>query len=159
MKKFTIKLRTGVSVLFCTSLMAFSVPSDMMEETLFVQNMLKEHYDELAVKPTLKKYELNVTNSGFCRYKRFYTGGKVEYFSFNFCKFKDIDYLGSDKAGMLILRTVGDDVIVQTYNDRKGDVDSMANYMSIPLKNVEAEALSALSERFVRMNAHLLAQK
>jgi len=31
--------------------------------------------------------------------------------------------------------------------------------MSIPLKNVEAEALSALSERFVRMNAHLLAQK
>ena len=107
----------------------------------------------------MKKYELNVTNSGFCRYKRFYTSGKVEYFSFNLCKFKDIDYLGTDKAGMLILKTLGDDVIVQTYNDRKGDVDSMANYMSIPMKNVEVEDLSALSERLVKMNAHLLVQK
>ena len=159
MKSFTIKLRICLFGLFCLFLTAFSVRYDMMEETLFVQKMLKEHYDEIAIKPALKRYELNVTNSGFCRYKRFYASGKVEYFSFNLTKFKDMNYSGTDKAGRLILRTMGDDVIVQTYNDRKGDVDSMANSMSIPLKNVDAEGLNALSERLVKMNAHLVAQK
>jgi hypothetical protein len=159
MKKFTIKLKTCLFVLFCMFLMAFSIPPDLLEETVFVQKMLKDHYNELAIKPALKRYELNVTNSGFCRYKRFYTSGKVEYFSFNLAKFKDIDYYGTDKTGQLLLRTSGDDVIVQTYNDRQGDVDSMASYMSIPLKNVEAEQLSDLSERLARLNAHLLAQK
>ena len=159
MKKFTIKLKTYLYVLFCMFLMAFSIPPDLLEETVFVQKMLKDHYNELAIKPALKRYELNVTNSGFCRYKRFYTSGKVEYFSFNLARFKDIDYYGTDKTGQLLLRTSGDDVIVQTYNDRQGDVDSMASYMSIPLKNVEAEQLSDLSERLARLNAHLLAQK
>jgi hypothetical protein len=159
MKKFTIKLKTCLFVLFCMFLMAFCIPPDLLEETVFVQKMLKDHYNELAIKPALKRYELNVTNSGFCRYKRFYTSGKVEYFSFNLAKFKDIDYYGTDKTGQLLLRTSGDDVIVQTYNDRQGDVDSMASYMSIPLKNVEAEQLSDLSERLARLNAHLLAQK
>jgi hypothetical protein len=159
MKKFTIKLRTCFFALPCMFLVAFSAPADLAEETLFVQKMLRDHYDDLAIKPALKKYELNVTNSGFCRYKRFYTSGKVEYFSFNLVKFKDIDYYGTDKVGQLLLRTSGDDVIVQTYNDRQGDVDSMASYMSIPLKNVEAEQLSALVERLTKMTAHLLAQK
>jgi hypothetical protein len=159
MKKFTIKLRTSLYALSCVFLMAFSIPADLAEETMFVQKMLKDHYNELAIKPALKRYELNVTNSGFCRYRRFYTNGKVEYFSFNLIKFKDIDYYGTDKAGQLLLRTLGDDVIVQTYNDRQGDVDSMASYMLIPLKNVEAEQLFDLAERLARMNAHLLAQK
>ncbi|MBC7565548.1 MAG: hypothetical protein H7223_01115 [Pedobacter sp.] len=159
MKKFTIKLRTCLSGLFCLFLMAFSIPPDLLEDTAFIQKMLKDHYDEIAIKPALKRYELNVTNSGFCRYKRFYTSGKVEYFSFNLTKFAAIDYYGTDKAGDLLLRTLGDDVIVQTYNDRQGDVDSMASYMAIPLKNVEAEQLSELAERLVKMNAHLLAQK
>ncbi|MEJ7560159.1 MAG: hypothetical protein WKF66_17755 [Pedobacter sp.] len=159
MKKFTITLKTGLLGLPCLLLTAFSIPSDLSEETVFVQKMLKDHYNEFAIKPALKRYELNVTNSGFCRYKRFYTSGKVEYFSFNLIKFKDIDYFGTDKAGQLLLRTSGDDVIVQTYNDRQGDVDSMASYMAIPIKNVEAEELSVLAERLARVNAHLLAQK
>jgi len=159
MKKFTLKLKTCLFGGFCLFLMAFSDPLDLMDETVFVQKMLKDHYDEIGIKPALKRYELNVTNSGFCRYKRYYANGKVEYFSFNLSKFKDIDYLGTDKSGQLLLRTIGDDVIVQTYNDRRGDVDSMANYMSIPLKNVDAEELSQLSERLLKMNAHLLAQK
>jgi hypothetical protein len=159
MKKFTIKLRTCLLGISCAFLVAFSVPSDILEETLFVQKLLKDHYDDFAVKPALKKYELNVTNSGFCRYKRYFTSGKIEYFSFNLCKFKDIDYLGTDRSGQLILKTLGDDVIVQTHNDRQGDVDSMANYMMIPLKNIAAEELSALAERLTKMNAHLLVQK
>lgn len=134
----------------------------MREESTSLQHFLKEHHNEVNSKRVnaLKRYELQVTNTGFCRYKRYYSSGKVEYFSFNLSKFKEMDYYGTDKSGNLILRTVGDDVIVQTYNDRKhGDVDSMANYMLIPMKNVEPENLSDLAGRFNRMNVQLRAQK
>ncbi|MNL63796.1 hypothetical protein D3C87_1879620 [compost metagenome] len=58
------------------------------------------------------------------------------------------------------MRTSGENVIVQTYKDKKGgDVDSMATYMIIPLKNIEPQDLVDLSERLIKMNAQLLAQK
>ncbi len=140
--------------------MAFSRPSDLVEESLFLQKIFRDHYDDAYEIPALKRYELNITNSGFCRYKCFYGNGKVEYFSFNLRKFKTIDYYGNDKNGTVVLRTAGDDVIVQTYNDRKqGDLDSMANYMTIPLKNIEPQDLNDLSVRLTRINAQLLAQK
>ncbi|MHA4894521.1 hypothetical protein ACXZ1K_07190 [Pedobacter sp. PWIIR3] len=160
MKKFTIYLKTCLFAAFCLFLMAFSHPFDLIEESSFLQKMLKDHYDELREIPALKRYELNVTNSGFCRYKCFYANGKVEYFSFNLTKFKSIDYYGTDKNGTVVLRTAGDDVIVQTYNDRKqGDLDSMANFMTIPLKNMEPQDLNDLSDRLTRINGQLLAQK
>ena len=160
MEKFTISLKTLPLVAVCFILMAFCVPPDLLEESQLLQKILKDHHNETLENPALKRYELNVTNSGFCRYKRYFTSGKVEYFSFNLVKFKSLDYYGNDKLGSLILRTNGDDVIVQTYNDRKqGDIDSMANYMSIPIKNIEPQELNDLSERLVKMNAQLLAQK
>jgi hypothetical protein len=122
--------------------------------------MFKMHYDDAVQSGQIKRYELNVTNTGFCRYRRYFVSGKVEYFSFNLKKFKDIDYYGTEKNGNLFLRTKGEDVIVQTYNDRKeGDVDSMATCMSIPLKNIEPEDLITLSDKLAKMNAQLVAQK
>ncbi len=146
--------------MICGILMAFSSPLTVDEQTAFLQKILTQHYDESVSSGEVKRYELNVTNNGFCRYKRFFVSGKIEYFSFNLAKFKDIDYYGTDKKGYLYLRTKGDDVIVQTYRDRKGgDVDSMASYMSIPLKDIDAVDLNAISERMVKMNAQLLVQK
>ncbi|TDQ07504.1 hypothetical protein [Pedobacter metabolipauper] len=156
MKKFTLNLKIGLGVMLCGIFMAFSLGIGLAEETAFIQKMLKEHYNEAPVNPAIKRYELNVTNTGFCRYKRFFTSGKVEYFSFNLVKFKDLDYYGTDKKGELYLRTKGDDVIVQTYNDKKGDVDSMASYLSIPLKNIEPQDLSDLLEKLTKMNAQLV---
>jgi len=160
MKKFTLNIKMCLSLMICMVFMAFSARMNFDEQTAFLQKMLTEHYDKDAGSVQIKRYELNVTNTGFCRYKRFFAKGKVEYFSFNLVKFKDIDYYGTDKKGYLYIRTIGDDVIVQTYNDKRGgDIDSMASYMSIPLKNVEAQDLIAISERMIKMNAQLLAQK
>lgn len=160
MNKFTLSLRMSLFLLFCLILMAFSGPALLDEEFTYIQNKLQEHHDNEYEETQIKRYQLNVTNTGFCRYRRYYVSGKVEYFSFNLVKFKDLDYYGTDKNGKLYLRTKGEDVIVQTYNDKKGgDVDSMATYMVIPLKNMEPQDLSDLTDRLLKMNAQLLVQK
>ncbi|ACU02966.1 MULTISPECIES: hypothetical protein [Pedobacter] len=159
MNKFTLSLKMSFFLLICLVFMGFNERiSD--EYTVYIQKKLAEHYDSRLDEAQIKRYELNVTNRGFCRYKRYFNSGKVEYFSFNLVKFKDLDYYGTDKSGKLYLRTKGEDVIVQTYNDKSGgDIDSMAAYMMIPLKDIEPQDLADLSERLVKMNAQLLAQK
>ena len=160
MNKFTLRLKISFSLLFCAIFMAFSWNLSLNEELVYIQNKLLEHYDSTHDEEPVKRYQLNVTNNGFCRYRKYYVSGKVEYFSFNLVKFKELDYYGTDQNGKLYLRTKGEQVIVQTYGDkRNGDIDSMANYMVIPLKNIEPQDLVALSDRLIRMNALLLAQK
>lgn len=160
MGKFTLSLKMSLCLLVCFILTAFSWPVFVEDEAINIQRILRDHYDDSPITPAIKKYELNFTNNGFCRYRKFYKSGKVEYFSFNIVKFKDLDYYGTDKTGNLYLRTKGDDVIVQTYNDRRGgDIDSMAAFMTIPIKNIEAEHLAELSEHLLKMNALILAQK
>lgn len=129
------------------------------EQAEFIEKKLTALYDNQLSEKIIKRYELSVTKSGFCRYKLYYQNGKIEYFSFNFLKYKDMDFLGSSARGFLYLRTMEDDVIVQTYNDRKGDVDSMASFMVIPLKSVESQDLNILGEQFRSMNAALKKQQ
>jgi hypothetical protein len=43
---------------------------------------------------------------------------------------------------------MADDIIVQTRNDRKGDVDSMTTVLNIPVRNMEPERLDSLKEAF-----------
>jgi len=61
-------------------------------------------------------------------------------------RFSDLDYLGDTNSGTLQLKTIADDIIVQTYNDRNGDVDSMTTVLDIPVKNMEPERLDSLKE-------------
>lgn len=160
MNKFTLSLKMSLCLLLGLLLTAFSVSAIWNEELAYIGKKLSEHHDSECAEEQITRYELNVTNTGFCRYRRYYMSGKIEYFSFNLIKYKDLDYYGTDKKGSLYLRTRGESVIVQTYNDKKdGDVDSMASYMVIPLKNIEARDLSDLTERLVKVNALLLAQK
>lgn len=160
MKKFTLNLKICFILAMCLLFMAFSKPKWLDEQTDYIQQLLIAHYNEELETSQIKHYELNVTNSGFCRYKRFFKSGKIEYFSFNLMKFKDLDYQGTDTTGALFLYTRGDDVIVQTYNDKnEEDVDTMASYMSIPVRNVKSNDLTELSEQIKKTNARLLAQK
>lgn len=155
MKKFTFSLKTGISLLLYVLLLSFSPITDWEEEAAEVQQCLMEHYNENLIS-NIKKFELHITGKGFCRYKRFFNTGKVEYFSCNLQKVKTLDYLGNTKTGTLFLRTQGEDVIVQTYNDRRGgDVDSMATFIAIPLKNLEAEDLNVLSEKLQQLQLKL----
>lgn len=92
----------------------------------------------------LKKFELSVTGDYFIRMRKTYAKGKQEYYSFNLHQLNDMDYLGNTASGTLALKTVEDDIIVQTRNDRTGDVDSMATVLNIPVKNMEPERLDSL---------------
>ncbi|SEA10699.1 hypothetical protein [Pedobacter hartonius] len=156
MKKFTFSLKICTYLLLCLIFLSFSAYGPTEEDAGYMQQKLTDHYDPESGPKNVRKYELNVTDKGFCRYKRFFSNGKVEYFSCNLTKFKEIDYLGNTLSGTLFVRTKGADVIVQTYNDKRGgDIDSMAAFMAIPLKNLEAEDLIDLSEKFQAMSLKL----
>ncbi|WP_316736216.1 hypothetical protein [Pedobacter aquatilis] len=151
MKKFTFCLRLLSIPALSIFLYSFSEADGVDEYVNYLQKSFTDHYDFAQESNAIKKYELNVTNNGFCRYKRYFNNGKVEYFAFKLAKFKDLDYYGTTTSGKLFLRTKNDDVIVQTYNDRAGDVDSMATCIVIPLKNIEAEDLNQIKENFTRI--------
>ncbi|PST81667.1 hypothetical protein C7T94_18815 [Pedobacter yulinensis] len=156
-----ITLLLSIFVLAASGLIfsAFRQADPLEESITFVRRNLASYYDGNAENRLIRKYELNFTNTGFCRYKRYFHNGKTEYFAFNLSKFTDLDYYGSTSSGVLYLRTRGDDVIVQTHNDRSGDVDSMANFMILPIKNIEAEQLNELRARLTMTCQHLAMKK
>jgi hypothetical protein len=94
----------------------------------------------------LKKWEFTVTSDNFIRFRKTYAKGKQEYYSFNLRRLNDMDYLGNTSSGTLQFKTIADDIIVQTKNDRKGDVDSMTTVLNIPVKNMEPERLDSLHQ-------------
>lgn len=99
---------------------------------------------DASVGDKLKKFELLLTNDAFIRFRKTYSNNKQEYFSFHLHRLADMSYLGNAESGTLQFKTTDDDIIVQTYNDRKGNVDSMANILNIPVKNMDAERLDSL---------------
>ncbi len=104
---------------------------------------LTTSYD-VAADAKLKKFEINLTEDSFLRLRKTYQNGKQEYFSLQLQQLDELVYLGNTYKGTLRLKTKDDDVIVQTYNDRKGNIDTMATILDIPLKNMEPERLDSL---------------
>lgn len=153
MQKFTLHLKKSVFFSVCLVLFVCSAFGTAEESTQIIQNTLTKYYDSSVEGTTLKRYELNVTNSGFCKYKKVYANGKTEFFSFNLSRFKGIEYYGSTLRGELHLYTNNDDVIVQTHNDKNGDVDSMATHMVIPLKEIDQDVLNSLSSQLLLAKA------
>lgn len=157
MKKFTLNLKKCVLFSICLAFLVLSGFDLPEEQTFFIQNFLTKYYDNEAQINDIKRYEINVTNTGFCRYRKVFNNGKEEYFAFNLSKFKAMDYYGTTTKGDLYLRTKNDDVIVQTRNDRSGEIDSMGTYVVIPLKNIDVQQLNELADRFKRINESLMA--
>lgn len=157
MKKFTFNLK--ITILSCIA-MFFVLSSGFIQgedSRTYIQNVLTRHYDTEGQNVPLKRYEINITNNGFCRYRKVYTNGKEEYFAMNLSRFKDVDFYGSGQKGVLCLRTNSDDVIVQTRNDKAGAIDTMGTYMIIPLKDIDVEELNTLAEHFRNWNRELIA--
>lgn len=92
----------------------------------------------------IKKCEITLSYEGFLRYRKTFLNGKQEYYSLNVSRLRDLNYFGSTASGRLNIQTLEDDVIVQTYNDRAGNVDSMSVLLSIPLKDVDPQQLITL---------------
>ncbi|HEY1007886.1 MAG TPA: hypothetical protein VGD92_11925 [Sphingobacteriaceae bacterium] len=93
----------------------------------------------------VRKAEFTISGEGFFRYRKTYTNGKTEYYSFGIGRLADVSYLGTSVSGRIIFKTRADDIIVQTYNDPRGNVDSMATELSVPLRGAEAEDLQLIS--------------
>ena len=148
MKNFTIILKRyrilflGLVLLFTSS---FSISEDSKS---YIHKVLNSCYDIKAEQEGLRSFELKITNKGFCRYRKVFLNGKEEFFAFNLSRFKKMSYYGTTEQGELCLHTQNDDIIVQTRRDRKGDIDSMATALYIPLKNVEVEQLNELARCF-----------
>ncbi|CAM3628532.1 hypothetical protein MUGA111182_00065 [Mucilaginibacter galii] len=124
-------------------LAGFSLYIDKQDTISWSNQCLFQSYDSSG-ELKLKKWELTVTADAFMRFRKTFQNGKQEYYSFNIRRFKDMDYLGNTNKGIIRLSTLADDIIVQTYNDRKGNVDSMSTTLKIPVKNMGAERLDSL---------------
>lgn len=131
---------------------SFSWYSDRQQTLLWASRCLLQAFDASG-DAKLKKWDLTLTPDAFIRFKKTYQGGKQEYYSFNLHRFKDLDYLGTTTKGTLRIKTQADDIIVQTYNDPKGNVDSMSTTLKIPLKNIEAEQLDSLLNALTYLKA------
>jgi len=133
---FSVMLASAVSLCFVTGM----TDLDWLN---WGNKCLSQSFDPSAdVK--IKKWELTLTDDSFIRLRKIYQNGKQEYFSLHLQKLEDMDYLGNVNVGTLQLRAKADDIIVQTYNDKKGNVDSMANVLTIPVKNMKPERLDSL---------------
>lgn len=108
------------------------------------QRFFVQRFNPIATNVKLKRWEFNITTAGFFRFRKYHINGKQEYFSFTLKKLIDIGYLGSTSSGNLVLKTKGADIIVQTYNDPKGNIDSMSHSLIIPVQNITAESLDSL---------------
>ncbi|OAQ40575.1 hypothetical protein A5893_06425 [Pedobacter psychrophilus] len=95
-----------------------------------------------------KKTDLEFSDLGFLRYKKTNTNGKVEYYSVKIENLQNIDYLGNENAGWLIINCKQESIIFQTYNDKNGNEDEMVDQIKIPLKNTGIESLNIISLNF-----------
>jgi hypothetical protein len=140
--------KTGIIIFFITALsLCYSFKTGMSDQDWlsWVNRCLNQSYDP-SRDTKLKKFELSVTGDYFLRLRKTYAKGKQEYYSFNLHRLYDMSYLGNTASGTLELKTIADDIIVQTYNDRSGDVDSMTTVLNIPVKNMEPERLDSLRD-------------
>jgi hypothetical protein len=143
-KNKKIALLLGVVLAAAVS---FCFVADMTDQDWLTwgNKCLSQSFDPSADQK-IKKWELVLTDDSFIRLRKTYQNGKQEYFSFHLHSLQDMNYLGTVNTGTLQLKAKGDDIIVQTYNDKKGNVDSMATVLSIPVKNIEPERLDSLQQ-------------
>jgi len=127
-------------------LFGFKPLMDEQEWITWGNRFLNESYDPSA-EIKIKKWEISLTPDHFIRLRKTYQQGKQEYYSFNLQRFSEVKYLpGQAQTDTLELKTQADDIIVQTYNDPKGDVDSMSTLFNIPVKKIAPERLDSLKQ-------------
>ncbi len=94
----------------------------------------------------VKSSNFDISENGFMRYKKTYNNNKTEYYSAKLTQFKEISYLGNEKAGWLVLIFSDEAVIYQTYNAKEGNVDEMLNQIKIPLKNIDLNEINSIEQ-------------
>ncbi|MES2060743.1 MAG: hypothetical protein V4456_02405 [Bacteroidota bacterium] len=142
-KKAFIIAIVSVSGLFFGGFRSFSTEQEWIT---WSNRFLNESYDP-TVEPKLKKYEIMLTPDHFIRLRKTYQQGKQEYYSFNIKRFTNLNYIpGTAATDTLQIKTQADDIIYQTYEDPKGDIDSMATSWEIPVKKMAQPRLDSLRQ-------------
>lgn len=114
------------------------------EETWkWVQRCLLQAFNHLA-EDGLKKWDLSVTPEGFFRFRKVLPTGKQEYYSFHFNRLKQVSFSESPKSKIIVFETLSDDIIVQTFNDPKGNIDSMSTHLFVPVMDTGMISLDSL---------------
>src|ERR1700709_2910564 len=141
-KRLTVTPLIALAVVF---LCAFTAKMGEKEWLDWSNKCLEQSFDPTGdVK--LKKWEISVTPEHFIRLRKTYQHGKQEYFSLYLNKLDSVNYQGTPAAGELRLKAIADDIIVQTYYDPKGDIDSMSTVLNIPVKGLSQERLDSLND-------------
>jgi hypothetical protein len=139
-------LLLGLLAVTCSvSGFAFRSVTDRWQALYWANKCLFETYDPSG-EVNLRRWELNLTHDNFLRFRKYYQNGKQEYYSLSLRRYKDIVYQGSSVQGTMRIKTQADDIIVQTYNDKNGNVDSMSTTLMIPVKNMPPERLDSLNK-------------
>jgi len=134
-----------LAAIFAATIISFAFTRHMDEQEMLAwgNKCLNESFDP-TVDVKLKKWQLELTPEAFLRVRKTYQSKKEEYFSFQLHRMVDMNYLGTQESGMLQFKTAEDDIIVQVTNDKKGDLDTLATTLSIPMKNMPLERLDSL---------------
>ena len=151
-KRFYKELYLLAITTLAASLLCFKTTDDPAALVSWTNRCLTECFDP-AGETKLKKYEISLSPDLFLRLRKTYANGKQEYYSFKINRFKDIDYLGTTATGTLQLKTDDDDIISQTYNDPKGNIDDMVSQLNLPVKHISPERLDSLRNTLLSLRA------
>lgn len=120
-----------------------------------VKKVILEIYTQHHAEPNLgySNYKFEVTESGFLRYKLIEPNHVMDYYSLRLEDIENVEYLGDEHAGWMVINAKGDVVIFQTYHDPKGDVDEMKSEIRIPVQQISVDDLNTLNNNLVLLKA------
>lgn len=146
--------QAGVVIAVCAIMsLSFTLDFDKISAIDYSVRCLYKGFDPTD-EGKIKGWQFYVTPDNFIRFKKIYYKGRQAYFSFNIHRFQDLSFAGDQNRGIVQIKTQSDDIIVQTYNDPKGNVDSMSTTLKIPVRNVSAEQIDSLKKALVFLKAH-----
>lgn len=150
--RFTV---CAAAFLFFITWAGVSASPDLLELMQQSQDQLNAGYALDADKYKMKKAEIQLTRDGFFRCRRTFINGKQEYYSFSFSAFEDLSYLGDEQNGWMVLKVKPEGIIVQTFRDPKGNIDTMASELRLPFKNLQAADLHTINDCFSQIRQRL----
>ncbi|TFF40807.1 hypothetical protein [Mucilaginibacter psychrotolerans] len=124
-----------------------------MDEQAWVSwgnRVLTEAYDPSG-EPNIAHWEIALTTDHFIRIRKTYQQGNQAYYSFNIKRIRAMNYqrtTADTLADTLQVRTLTDDIIIQTFDDPNGDLDSVATSLKIPVVKLSPARLDSLKEAF-----------
>jgi hypothetical protein len=132
--------------------LCFVLIADKQQALFWANRCLIQAYDSSG-EGRLKNWSLHITEDSFLRLRKTYYNGRQEYYSFNLHRFNNFTYLGTEASGIIHIYTKADDVIVQTYNDPAGNIDSMSTTLNIPVRNISLGQLDTLRTTLLFLKA------